>query len=367
MSGTEAEAQIKIDEQSETYKKQIELYNLKIQEFLDILSPEPIPGRASSPNIPSILKKINLTEDVQYFSISYFYEGLKNLTEIKKGNVENINFLWFVNACIIKEDFLNETNDTKYNRLKNVTSSQFACKIKIIGGEKNITTQLTPYEKSFILEALPYLINKNKLNFIEKDVYSPKSFFSKMAQKIAIQEREIDERLQEHQTKADNLADFITKQHSKLNFVGLGNAFKQITKEKNTVKNNLENYLFITFIILIVIPLSTAIAIFCCGKPNYYICIPLVTIELLLLYAFRLFYQQYMFIKSELLQVNLRHSLCAFIESYMEFKKNNKDNTVDLFEQLIFSNIISDEKKVPATVDGLDSIANIIQAIKGRS
>ena len=83
-----------------------------------------------------------------------------------------------------------------------------------------------------------------------------------------------------------------------------------------------------------------------------------------MLYAFRLFYQQYMFVKSELLQVNLRHSLCAFIEAYMEFKKENKDNTVDLFEQLIFSNIISDEKKVPATVDGLDSIANIIQSIK---
>lgn len=95
-----------------------------------------------------------------------------------------------------------------------------------------------------------------------------------------------------------------------------------------------------------------------------YVCIPATTIEILLLYAFRLFYQQYLFVKSELLQVNLRHSLCAFIESYMEFKKDNKDNTVDLFEQLIFSNIISDEKKVPATVDGLESIAELIRCVK---
>ena len=50
----------------------------------------------------------------------------------------------------------------------------------------------------------------------------------------------------------------------------------------------------------------------------------------------------------------------------MEFKKGNKDNTVDLFEQLIFSNIISDEKKVPATVDGLDGIAKIIETLKGK-
>ena len=91
---------------------------------------------------------------------------------------------------------------------------------------------------------------------------------------------------------------------------------------------------------------------------------PPYSVEVLVLYGFRLLYQQYLFVKSELLQLNLRYSLCAFIESYMEFKKNNKDNTVDLFEQLIFSNIISDEKKVPATVDGLESIAKIIESIK---
>ena len=43
----------------------------------------------------------------------------------------------------------------------------------------------------------------------------------------------IQNTLNEYQTKADNLADFIAKQHSKLNFVGLGSAFKTITKEKN--------------------------------------------------------------------------------------------------------------------------------------
>ena len=64
--------------------------------------------------------------------------------------------------------------------------------------------------------------------------------------------------------------------------------------------------------------------------------------------------------------VDLRYNLCAFIEGYMEFKKEHKDDTVDLFEKLIFSNIISNEKKVPATIDGLESIANVICSIRGK-
>lgn len=48
----------------------------------------------------------------------------------------------------------------------------------------------------------------------------------------------------------------------------------------------------------------------------------------------------------------------------MEFKSQHKDDTVHLFEQLIFSNIISDEKKVPSTVDSLETLAKLISEIK---
>ena len=156
---------------------------------------------------------------------------------------------------------------------------------------------------------------------------------------------------------------FIKSQQTNLNFVGLSKAFKQLIDEKTEVKNKIENRLLSFFIALIIVPAIVAAIIYFVNV-NYYTCVPATTIELMLLYGFRLLYQQYLFVKSELLQLNLRYSLCAFIESYMEFKKNNKDNTVDLFEQLIFSNIISDEKKVPATVDGLESIAKIIESIK---
>lgn len=81
------------------------------------------------------------------------------------------------------------------------------------------------------------------------------------------------------------------------------------------------------------------------------------------MYVFRLFYQQFLSVKSELLQLDLRVNLCSFIEGYMEFKVKHKDDTVDLFEKLIFSNIISSEKKVPATIDGIDSLAKVVCSV----
>ena len=353
-------------EKSVSYKEQVELFNSKVQEFRNIISDEPIGTRLAHPEITHILDTLNLNEDTSYFSVSYFYEGLKNTLEIKKGNEQSIGLLWFVIACVLRENGLKSPRINDYKRMKDVSLSSYSCKIKIVGGEKNITLQLMPTEKEFVSDVLPYLINQDRIDLLTKKINNPESTFQKMSEELDKQEKQIEGKLQVHQKKADDLADFIKKQQSNLNFVGLGKAFKQITKEKNTVKNNLEHYLTGFFIALILIPFCVGISIWCCGDPNYYICIPATTIELLLLYAFRLFYQQYMFVKSELLQVNLRHNLCAFIESYMEFKKDNKDNTVDLFEQLIFSNIISDEKKVPATVDGLESIANIIQAIKNK-
>lgn len=351
---------------SVSYKEQVELFNSRVHEFRNIISDEPVGAGLTNPDIAHLLDTLILNEDTPYFSISYFYEGLKNTLEIKKGNEQSIGFLWFVIACVLKENGLKSPRINDYKRMKDMSLASYTCNIKFVGGEKSINLKLMPMEKDFVSDVLPYLINQDRIDVLTRKFNNPEATFQKMSEELDTQEKQIKEKLQEHQKKADDLADFIKKQQSNLNFVGLGKAFKQITKEKNTVKNNIEGYLVGFFIALIVIPILVGISFLCCGEPNYYICIPATTIELLLLYAFRLFYQQYMFVKSELLQVNLRHSLCAFIESYMEFKKDNKDNTVDLFEQLIFSNIISDEKKVPATVDGIESIANIIQAIKGK-
>lgn len=353
-------------EKSVSYKEQVELFNSKVQEFRNIISDEPIETRLAHPEITHILDTLNLNEDTSYFSVSYFYEGLKNTLEIKKGNEQSIGFLWFVIACVLRENGLKSPRINDYKRMKDMSLASYTCNIKFVGGEKSINLKLMPMEKDFVSDVLPYLINQDRIDVLTRKFNNPESTFQKMSEELGTQEKQIKEKLQEHQKKADDLADFIKEQTTKLNFIGLGSAFQTISNEKKSAKNWIFTALIFLFVGLIVIPFVTYSKVYCVEQPNYYMTIPFTVIEFILLYVFRLFYQQYLFVKSELLQINLRHNLCAFIEDYMEFKKNNKDSTVDLFEQLIFSNIISDEKKVPATVDGIESIANIIQAIKGK-
>lgn len=307
---------------------------------------------------------ISVSDDNKYYSLTYFYDTYSLIKDVSQP--PSIKQLVYILACMLAEKQF-KTEDLICNKLLE-SLKLGAISYSLIIGSKIETTKisLSTNEHNFLNFQIQDIILKGMLEELQNKVDNPQLLYNEMYKELATKNKEIQDTLNKYQTKADNLVDFIKKQQSKLNFVGLGRAFKTITKEKNTDKNNIEKYLKYYFRALLVIPIIVACALYFQEKPNYYFCIPATTIELIVLYAFRLFYQQYLFVKSELQQVNLRHSLCAFIESYMEFKKDNKDNTVDLFEQLIFSNIISDEKKVPATVDGLDSIAKIIETIKGK-
>ncbi len=349
-----------------SYAEKLSLFDERLQEFKSVVYTHNVLGRIQNTQIEDIINELDIYNE-KYFSIEFFYEGLNNIDGIANGNKDSIHFMFWVITSILYEIFLKYSNNRIFDYFKQLYLDKYYYTIQTKNtGVTQTVLEFSAYEKYIITGKLPHLINNHKINDISTIVNEPGKQFKKMRDDLSAKEKEIEDNLSKYQNRADELVKFIKEQQSNLNFVGLGKAFKQITKEKNMVKNNLEGYLIGFFIALIVLPILVGISLLCCGEPNYYICVPATTVELLLLYAFRLFYQQYMFVKSELLQINLRHSLCAFIESYMEFKKDNKDNTVELFEQLIFSNIISDEKKVPATVDGLDSIANIIQAIKNR-
>ena len=360
---------IKMQEQNNktlSYSQQRKVFNKKIKELSEIL--KNISSYSSNNNIiynffETAVQKLSI--DTKYYSLSYFYDTYSKIEDFYQTS-EIKKLISILASLLAEEEF--KTNDTTSKKLFDALLNNPIDCINTPKSElkKKAQISFSAEEIASIKFQVHSIVLKEMLNELQQRVDSPETLYNKMYKGLATKNNEIQDTLNEYQTKADNLVDFIKKQQSKLNFVGLGSAFKTITKEKNAVKNSIEKYLVGFFVALLVIPIIVAIALYCQDQPNYYFCIPATTIELLVLYAFRLFYQQYLFVKSELQQVNLRHSLCAFIESYMEFKKDNKDNTVDLFEQLIFGNIISDEKKVPATVDGLDGIAKIIETLKGK-
>ena len=95
--------------------------------------------------------------------------------------------------------------------------------------------------------------------------------------------------------------------------------------------------------------------------------IPATSLVLILIYFFTIALQDYRSIKAQINQIELRKSLCMFIQGYVKYAKEMKtsdNSTLDKFENIIFSNIVMSDEKLPSTFDGLDSIESIVKEIK---
>jgi hypothetical protein len=97
---------------------------------------------------------------------------------------------------------------------------------------------------------------------------------------------------------------------------------------------------------------------------------PLIALEVILLYFFRVVLANFRSISAQLLQINLRRTLCQFIQNYSEYStKIKKDDPSALakFENLIFSGIVADSDSMPSTFDGMDQIAKFVNSLRGKS
>ena len=69
-------------------------------------------------------------------------------------------------------------------------------------------------------------------------------------------------------------------------------------------------------------------------------------------------------VKRQVSQIDLRKALCQFIHNYVDYastKKNKDNDSLSKFENLIFSEIVSDSGMLPSTFDGLDVIAKLVR------
>jgi len=163
-------------------------------------------------------------------------------------------------------------------------------------------------------------------------------------------------------------------QKDAFNFVGLHKGFDQLSMVKK------EEYLWAKWIMiglgfLIPIPLIyeslslTGIGTSTISSTNQLIkLIPIGSLTILFIYYFRVSLSNFQSIKSQIMQIELRKTLCAFIQSYVEYAKEIKASDSAIltkFEDVVFTNIMTTEDKVPSTFDGLEQITGMISAIKG--
>ena len=98
---------------------------------------------------------------------------------------------------------------------------------------------------------------------------------------------------------------------------------------------------------------------------NIILSIPLLTIEVFLVYYFRIILHNYNSIDEQILQLENKSSLLKFISDYMEYKQDNnvKHDDISKFEDIIFSKISPNMKTIPTSPDVISLVEKIAKVI----
>lgn len=241
-------------------------------------------------------------------------------------------------------------------------------------GDKNIdklsseaASQIRWVSQQLPIYIFKYLVNSDKLTSV--------SIFNKHIESIDEKKIQWDKELQEKSAAVDALKSSLEKYKHAFNFVGLYDGFNELSLIKEKEKASLLRWLSV-FGVLIVIPsfvqfLWTANHWENILKDNslaLFSFIPTVSLTVILVYFFRIILMNYRSVKLQMLQIDLRKTLCQFIQDYAKFSGDMKDKnpeSLSRFEAIIFSSIVSDDDKLPSTYDGLEQVAGLIKSIRG--
>ncbi|NNG42771.1 hypothetical protein HJP15_07540 [Pseudoalteromonas sp. NEC-BIFX-2020_002] len=305
---------------------------------------------------------------------------LNNIRESYLTHIENLylHCLYFT----YEADFNSDSN----NRLKHTALYPVMYNVESILNDGflssdsrdniNKTLSFAPYN---LLKKLYHSADmKNLVNFDEKH-----NDVNILMTKIDNKSNEVDKKISDFQTELEeketivtSLKETLDKHETAFNFVGLYDGFNKLLKTKILESRILLGSLVTMGIIMIVPLLCTIFG----WLPENILkdeeaishllkLVPFISLEVLLIYFFRVILQSYKSVKAQILQIELRQTLCQFIQNYADYSKDIKKDdpaVLEKFENLIFSGIISDAENLPSTFDGMDQIGKLFSTLKGK-
>ncbi|MFJ5341507.1 hypothetical protein HER17_07845 [Pectobacterium carotovorum] len=179
-------------------------------------------------------------------------------------------------------------------------------------------------------------------------------------------------KVDEQREEVRRLSEILEEQEDAFNFVGLYKGFHNLSRAKRVeAKAALFNTRLFGF--LTIIPLVFEIIVLTINSSGTWLdafriaLIPAFALTFILAYYFRVSLSNYQSIKSQIVQIELRKTLCTFIQNYsVDIEKMTDKESLRKFENVVFSNIMPSEDKIPSTFDGIEQIAKLITSMKGK-
>jgi len=283
-------------------------------------------------------------------------------------------------------DFMLKEGEDEHEEFKKSISGMNIKKEAVSNTVNELFDNEFKLELLYIINSTPFLITKNLFHSEQIKLFSTfdekRLTAEETLNNIASSKDEITKKISDFQTKleqkeqtVENLQATLDKQETAFNFVGLYKGFNELAKRKQKEATNTFCFLIVLAFSLIALPLSAMISIY---NPNdisqspaisthLLNLLPLISLEIILLYFFRVVLHNYKSIKAQVLQVELRQTLCQFIQNYADYSKGIKKDdpaVLEKFENLIFSGIISNAENLPSTFDGMDQITKLLSSLK---
>ncbi|MEZ8719338.1 hypothetical protein AB6D81_25685 [Vibrio splendidus] len=183
-------------------------------------------------------------------------------------------------------------------------------------------------------------------------------------------ESELDVR----EAKASKLKDSFEHYKNAFNFVGLSEGFDKLAIQKREEMDKVLFWLRIAAILIVFPLLSEVVYVLSHAGDTevltnamLLVAFPTISLVAILVYYFRVLLSNYKSIQSQLLQIELRLTLCRFIHNYSEYANDmkSKDNTsLEKFENMIFSSITPNSDNIPSTFDGVEQLSKLLKSVK---
>ena len=183
-----------------------------------------------------------------------------------------------------------------------------------------------------------------------------------------------EEYFEKQKQHIEGLKESLKGYESAFNFVGLYDGFNSLSTQK---KRDIGWSRFVLFLLAATIPLPLLFEYFYISQSivqantatKLISIIPFLSFTLILIYYFRVVLLNYTSLRTQIMQIELRKSLCQFIQSYADYSNKIKTSNPDAlskFEDIIFSNIMSSDEKIPSTFDGIEQVASILSSLKSK-
>ena len=210
--------------------------------------------------------------------------------------------------------------------------------------------------------------------FINSQDIAVFSTFSEKVEESKKLKSQWDTELQDKESSVNDLKDKLDEYKVGFNFVGLYKGFNDLAdKKEQERKFLLKSLLGLGAMILTPLGIQFVVSLLKTSNTAFVLTdlltlLPLISVEIILVYFFRIVLHNYKATKTQIVQIELRQTLCQFIQSYAQYAstiKKDDATALEKFENLIFSGIMSDSEKLPATFDGIEQLSSLFKNVKG--